>query len=142
MTTPKQKEIDDQLSKQIVDEMLAMPEEELKGIVRKRMGKINLSDLEAKANKATCGPWHIDRRNDDDTEIIYVNHIKDHMGNPVGICRTYQIVGDGEFIASMNPTTALALIRVARAARALVASGMYQGLFHDNLEEALKEINL
>lgn len=121
MTTPNQKLIDDQLSKQIVDEMLAMPTEELKEMVRKRMGKINLSELEAKAKAATF----VDMR--------------DGM-------RAYTAM---EFNEAMNPTTALALIRVARAALNYVNEPTFNGdkpdfrikdKMLDELHTALKEI--
>lgn len=64
-----------------------------------------LTDEELKAIRerleaATPGPWLIDRCNIDDREIIYVDHMRDYAGNRIALARTFQIVGDGEFIAN------------------------------------------
>jgi hypothetical protein len=90
---------------------------------------INLSDLEAKAKAASTGQWTAD------DNIVFCD------GESVALdCRHR----DAAFIASMNPTTALALIRVARMAKDMYAVGEERKFLHttrwDEIKEALKEI--
>lgn len=61
-----------------------------------------IAEIKALYEKATPGPWLIDRDNIEDREIIYVNHIRSSDGNPVAIARTFQIVGDAEIIVSLH----------------------------------------
>lgn len=50
--------------------------------------------------KATAGPWQLNVSNIDDWEIIYTEAIRGCYGESrVNIGKTFQIVGDGKFIA-------------------------------------------
>lgn len=86
---------------------------------------IQLDELEQKAKAATPGQWTAD------DNIVFCD------GESVALdCRH----GDASFIASMNPQTALALIRVVRAAQKVCATNFVPlGLLND-LDGALKEI--
>ena len=87
MTTLKQKDIDERLGKQILDEMLSMPTAELKRIAM----KINLDDLESKARAVNCPEtWD----SGDFASWLERNH--------------------ADYIDAIKPETVLALVRIVR----------------------------
>lgn len=113
---------------------------------------INLSELEKLAKAATPGPWFYDRDGKpereldslDDPDVPHGDIWFRDGGNRTAIAEGiwYGLADNGEFIASMNPTTALALIRVARAAQIYYANHYtHQKCYETLLEEALKEIS-
>ena len=84
---------------------------------------INLSELEQRARAASIGEWTAD------DNIVFCD------GESIALdCRHV----DASFIASMNPQTALALIRVVRAA--IEVSEHHAGKSVDELKEALRKV--
>lgn len=90
---------------------------------------ISLKNLQEIADRATPGEWVAD------DNIVFCD------GESVALDCRYM---DASFIASMNPTTALALIRVARMAVEMYAVGEERKFLTterwDEIKEALKGI--
>ena len=76
---------------------------------------MSLDDLEAKAKAATPGPWH-SRHYPDCASLVKM---------PSDEIQDITRPEDADFIAALNPTVALALIAVAKAATRLRSDGLY-----------------
>jgi len=62
----------------------------------------DLAWLEKVIRERTPGPWLLDCNNLEDREIFYSSTVKDVYGQKVAIGKTFQIVGDGKFIAAVG----------------------------------------
>lgn len=80
------------------------------------MSSLSLSEMEKLAKEVTAGPWHTHTHG----QGADVRSAARHGGSQwIAECATTE---GAEFIAAMNPQTALALIEVARRAKALFAN--------------------